>query len=111
MEPTIKKALQSIIAIILTMAMQLPAAVKISHALYDHVDIDCNDYGSLHMHETEFDCEFHKYNLSTNCVVPGFQSKTQEFLVVEERNFSTYSFLSKYQKLQFSLRGPPSFHS
>lgn len=109
MEHSIKKGLQAIAAIILVVVMQLPAVAKISHAIYEHVDIECKDYGSLHIHEVEFDCEFDKYNLSTKYLVPDFFVLEQEFLVIPESNFSIYSFLSKYQKLHFSLRGPPSF--
>lgn len=96
-------------AIVLTVAMQLPVLAKISHAVYDHVDTECSDYGSLHIHEVEFDCEFQKYNLSTNCVVPDIHTDALEPLSFQESNFSDYFFLSKYQKLHFSLRAPPAF--
>jgi len=108
-EYSIKKPLQALVTLVLVAAMQLPVAAKIYHALYEHVDTECNDYGTLHFHKTEFECEFQKYKLATNFILPDFQKTPQEFLVVEESNFSTYSFLSKYQKLHFSLRGPPFF--
>lgn len=102
------KVLKSLTAIILVAAMQLPIAVKISHALYEHVEVECDDFASLHIHETEFDCDYQKFNLSTNCIVPEFETIDNQFLIFLENDFSTYSFQSKYQKLHFFLRGPPS---
>jgi hypothetical protein len=106
---SVKKILRSILAIFLVVALQLPVAAKISHAIFNHIEVDCNDYGSLHIHEIEFDCEFQKYNFLNKGVLPDYQSFHSEFLVVSEQIFSAYTFLNKYQELHFSLRGPPAF--
>jgi len=108
-EQSIKKSLQAVVALVLVMAMQLPVAAKIYHSVFVHVDTECKDYSSLHVHETEFKCEFQKYKLSTNYILPDLQKTVEEFLMVRESKFSIYSSLSQYQKLHFSLRGPPSF--
>lgn len=109
MKSLIEKSLRSLVALILVVALQLPVAAKISHAFIDHIEIECNDYGSLHIHEVEFDCEFQKYNFSTEGMISDYPTGDLELAVVSEQIFRYYSFLYKSQKLHFSLRGPPVF--
>ncbi len=84
-----------------------PSIVKIVHALDDHRQLECKAFGQLHIHEVELDCDFHDFNLS-----PQFHSTLVEVprsLIIYNSNkiTSQYTFLSKYQKLHFALRGPP----
>ncbi len=85
-----------------------PSIVKITHALNDHRHVECKAFGQLHIHEVELDCDFQDFNLS-----PQFHSTLVEvpgLLISNNSNkiTSQYTFLSKYQKLHFALRGPPS---
>ena len=82
--------------------------VKIVHALNDHRGMECTAFGQLHIHEVELDCDFQDFN-----VLPQFHSTLVEvpkpFIIHIPNNItSQYTFLSKYQKLHFALRGPPS---
>ena len=106
---SLKIALRNLMAVLLVAALQLPIALKISHALYEHIEVECDDFTSVHIHEAEFDCDYQKFNLSPKCILSGFKTVDQPDLEFQENDLSFYSFLSKYQKLHFSLRGPPSF--
>lgn len=105
----LKNILFSFTSILLIGVLNLPSFVKLSHALNDHKEQECNNPGVLHFHEVELDCDFNSYNLSTQLYTP-----IQEFIVhspiqVNKKNTTCYFFLSKYQKLPFQLRGPPTF--
>ena len=85
-----------------------PSIVKTAHALIEHEHLECKAIGQLHIHEVELDCAFQDFNLS-----PQFHSTLVEMpqpLIIHISNkiSSQYTFLSKYQKLHFALRGPPS---
>lgn len=85
-----------------------PSIIKIGHALSDHEHLECKAIGQLHIHEVELDCDFQDFNLS-----PQFNSTLVEvprLLIIQISNkiATQYTFLSKYQKLHFALRGPPS---
>ncbi|NJB69739.1 hypothetical protein GGR42_000201 [Saonia flava] len=104
----VKKILASVLVLLLTGALFLPSVIKISHALFEHQEIECKNLGTIHLHESELDCDFHKFNLT-----PEFYPELQEYSIlppriIKEEINDKYTFLSKYQKLHFSLRGPPS---
>jgi len=85
-----------------------PSIVKMAHALIEHEHLECKAIGQLHIHEVELDCDFQDFNLS-----PQFHSTLVEVLRpliihISNKISSQYTFLSKYQKLHFALRGPPS---
>ncbi len=97
-----------ITSLLLVVFAIIPSIVKIAHALTDHKGLECKVYGQLHIHEVELDCDFQDFNLS-----PQFHSSLIEVprpLIIDISNkiTSQYTFLSKYQKLHFALRGPPS---
>ena len=104
-----KKLLFSCIAILVLAALAIPDLAKISHAIYEHKEQTCLEKGNVHFHETEFDCDFHKYHTTTY-----FYPATLNFTVIIqdfhlEKNQNYYFLLSEFQKLHFSLRGPPKF--
>ncbi len=97
----------SLLSILLVVFLISPSIVKISHALYEHKNIECTIVGELHMHEVELDCDFQDFNLS-----PVYTSPLVFIPIpLDVRNSrmitSHYTFLSKFQKLHFALRGPP----
>ncbi len=103
-----KKILLSFTSILLIGAINLPSFVKLSHALFEHTEQTCEEQGSLHIHEAELDCDFQKFNLSSQ-----FYPQLQDYTlhpprIIKKENNNHYFFLSNYQKLHFSLRGPPS---
>jgi len=88
--------------------MAIPSAVKLSHAIHDHMEQHCNENIPLHFHEAEFDCDFQKFKLSTQFYT-GFQEfDIYKTLPAKETHYDLYTFISKCQKFHFSLRGPPA---
>ncbi|MCM4166205.1 hypothetical protein KCTC52924_03127 [Arenibacter antarcticus] len=86
----------------------LPASFKIVHAVFEHHNFVCKEKGKLHIHEVELECEFDKFNIS-HFIFPeylGVNDTNWTIKTVKILNF--YQFLSKYQKLHFFLRGPPT---
>ena len=107
MKDFFKQVGTTFISLVLVLAILSPALVMLSHALYEHEEQACKEIGSVHVHEIEVDCDFHKFQLSPQ-LYPVFANavKTHPTLI-REKDFNYYSFLSKYQKLHFTLRGPP----
>lgn len=96
-------------ALVLALAVLFPSVVKLSHAFTHHSHYVCEDDNSLdtHFHETDIDCDFYKFKLTTQFY---FQNEVVALTSIE-KNFkisdSQYEFVSDYQKLQMALRGPP----
>lgn len=94
-----------IATLLLVVALFTPTAIKFAHIFY-HKYETCNEY-KAHLHSSHLDCTFHKFKHSTPYTIPQFSvvfftpEHNHEYFDVQ------YSFLSKYQRLHFSLRGPP----
>ena len=96
-------------AIFMVTIISLPSIIKIKHALTEHQSFVCKEKGKLHIHEVELDCKFDNFSITTQIFpenqeinIPTLEGKTDKI-----ENF--YDFLSKYQKLHFSRRGPPNW--
>lgn len=95
------------LAIILVLAVLLPAAVKFNHIFENHKHEVCDNPQDTHFHNIDLDCEFYKFNLNT---VYTITFKEISFGFTEDNHnilSSQYEFVSAFQKLPFSLRGPP----
>ncbi len=93
---------------VLIAVLVLPYAVKFAHIFEQHTHKVCLGEKATHLHEIDLDCEFYKFKLTTNFT---YGLLHVEFFVPkkESRQISSqYHFLSKYQRLHYSLRGPPS---
>lgn len=96
-----------LVAFFLVFSILAPTTVKLYHAIYQHQEQLCIDDSSTHVHEIEFDCDFQKFKLSPQ-LYPNFVNIHEvELAVVRKNDMNHYSFLNKYQKLHFDLRGPP----
>ena len=84
-----------------------PSIVKMSHALVEHEHLECKAIGQLHIHEVELDCDFQDFNLSPQFNSTLVQVPRPLIIQISNKIVSQYTFLSKYQKLHFALRGPP----
>ena len=98
------------LALVLVMAVLFPSVVKLNHAFSHHTHIVCHndDSGETHFHQTDMDCEFYKFKLTTQF---HFQNNLDLFIPSEDNykiSASQYEFVSKFQKLQTTLRGPPA---
>ncbi len=93
--------------VILAIALLTPSFVKFSHVFEDHIHEVCKNPQKTHFHEVDLDCEFYKFKLNKKLI---FASNEFQFLNIVENHqpiVLQYRFLSDYQPLHFSLRGPP----
>jgi len=96
------------IAILLIVSLLLPAAVKFTHAFSHHKHEVCLGQSTTHLHKYDVDCNFYKFQLNKNFKLDVFNI---DFFILKENTLkitSEYRFLSYFQPLHFSLRGPPS---
>ena len=96
-----------ILVVVLTIVLVIPIFVKLNHIFEDHKHEVCKTPYTKHFHELEIDCEFYDFRLNTeinysvaSVDIPFLREITQSII-------SQYRFVSNYQQLQFSLRGPP----
>ncbi|MEO8772980.1 MAG: hypothetical protein ABI263_05525 [Gelidibacter sp.] len=93
--------------LIIVVTLLLPSAVKFMHIFEKHQHEVCYGEAASHFHTLDIDCEFYKFKLNIPFIIP----EKITFLIpnIEINNAPTkdYSFLSDYQRLHFSLRGPP----
>ncbi len=94
--------------IVLVIALVVPSFVKLAHIFENHKHEVCEAPQKSHFHEFDVDCEFYKFKLN-----PQTTTIFNDFVALSlEENFklisSQYQFISDYQRLSFSLRGPPS---
>ncbi|WJJ98119.1 hypothetical protein [Algibacter luteus] len=93
---------------LLVIALMVPSTIKLIHVFEHHEHEICVGGDTTHIHKIDLDCEFQKFQLTTHFNLPDV-----DFAVFQPKKISTsiesqYFFLSKYQRLHFSLRGPPS---
>ena len=96
----------AVIALVVTLL--LPSLVKFTHIFEDHKHEVCETPQKSHFHEFDIDCEFYKFKLNPQIYV----ITDVQYFTDTQANFkliiSQYQFISDYQRLSFSLRGPPS---
>ena len=109
MEIKLKNIILSCIAILILAALSIPDIAKITHAINEHKEFSCSEKSKVHFHEAEFDCDFHKYHITTyfTPIKNNYSLFSPKIEVKQNQNY--YSLLSEFQKLHFSLRGPPIY--
>lgn len=99
----------SIATLILVVALALPTIVKLTHVFNHHNHDVCNDYSQTHVHNLDVDCSFYNFKITNHftCTIENYEL----YIPVEINPIiaSQYQFLSDYQRLHFSLRGPPIY--
>jgi len=103
-----KHILLKLLTIILAITLLIPGVVKLKHIFNHHSHKVCLGEKTTHIHKVDLDCDFHKFNLNHSTTFAGFNLT---FFISEElplKIILQYHFLSKYQRLHYSLRGPPS---
>lgn len=98
-----------IAAFSLALLLLVPTVVKFNHIFAHHKHDICLGETATHLHELNTDCDFYKFKLTNNTYTHTFL----EFNLFLEKEptvniVSQYHFLSKYQRLQIALRGPPA---
>ncbi|MEN3324546.1 hypothetical protein VP395_12465 [Mariniflexile soesokkakense] len=96
-----------IITLMLAFLLLVPAGAKFAHIFAHHKHDICKGEKSTHLHEINTDCDFYKFKLSTSYTITFFNV---ELISPKESTLeivSQYQFLSRFQRLQTALRGPP----
>ena len=102
------KNFMAIISMLLVVFLFTPSIVKTYHAFYEHKNTECTLVGEVHMHNVELDCDFQDFNLSPQYTSPVAIIPLPLEAPTSNKIISHYTFLSKFQKLHFALRAPPT---
>lgn len=96
-----------VLSLVLVICLLVPSAVKLAHVFEDHKHEVCTNKSSTHIHTLDLDCEFYKFKTSSQ-VLNVFKN-INFHLVINNHGIinAQYQFISEFQRLQFSLRGPP----
>ena len=110
MQPFKQHITFKIFAFTIALVLLVPTVVKFNHIFVNHKHDICQGEKSTHLHELNTDCDFYKFKLTTpytfTCLnFSLFVPKAAPLQIV-----SQYQFISEYQHLQTSLRGPPQIN-
>lgn len=97
-----------ILSFTLALVILLPSALKVSHAFNHYKHEVCFGEKTTHLHKIDLDCKFYDFKITKNCILNEFNFSASEPTTTPLKIVSQYIFLSSYQNLHFSLRGPPS---
>ena len=101
------EALHKIGILLFVGLLSFPSTVDFLHVVSGHQHDYCNHYSESHFHENNLDCDIFEFQQRAFSS-PEIHSYT---FFVPKVNTSVqteaYQFLSTYQQLPFSLRGPP----
>ncbi|MEY8869982.1 hypothetical protein AB9K24_10765 [Meridianimaribacter flavus] len=96
-------------ALLLVLGLFAPEAEKFAHTFNHHKHEVCHGESETHLHTLDVDCSFYKFKLNNSYTLPEFNFEIPEIRDNHEIIVSQYFFLSDYQRLHFSLRGPPFY--
>ena len=96
-----------LISWLLFVCLSLPTVAKLSHALDGHIRIECNEDIPNHIHQAEFDCEFHKYHIVTPLEASCFLWEPYQFAVNHRPLIYTVQGVAGDSPRFYSLRAPP----
>lgn len=98
------------LVILLAIVLLTPTAVKFTHLFNHHKHEICKGEYQTHLHKTDVECNFYKFKLNNSFHTVNTFYEIEIPKIVNHKINSQYFFLSKYQKLHFALRGPPSYN-
>ncbi|WP_033958177.1 hypothetical protein [Psychroserpens jangbogonensis] len=96
-----------IATVFIVLCLVLPSVVKFSHTFSDHEHEVCLGENQSHFHEIDSDCDFYKFKINHQTTFSVLKFIPIQVNDNREVIASKYLFLSSFQKLHFSLRGPP----
>ncbi len=99
-----------IFTLLLVLTLILPSAVKFMHIFETHQHEVCYGEAEAHFHTFDIDCEFYNFKTNIPFTLPENASFSNTYLAIKQVISTDYSFLSEYQRLHFSLRGPPTIN-
>lgn len=91
----------------LVMTLMVPSAVKFSHIFSHHQHEICDGEPQTHLHNADLDCSSYNFKLTAPFTIPTFEFEFISAVDNHQNHADVYSFLSDFQQLHFSLRGPP----
>ncbi|TVZ28528.1 hypothetical protein JM83_3660 [Gillisia sp. Hel_I_86] len=94
----------------LTFMMLVPSILSFNHVFAHDFNFACNDHSTTHLHQSTLDCEFCNFHPTPVIKFQLFNFDLAEVLLPNKKFFDSYEFLSDFQTLSFSLRGPPAFY-
>ena len=93
--------------ITLVITLLVPSFVKLAHAFENHKHEICITPQKSHFHEYDIDCEFYKFKTNPQIAITFDYKESLDVKKIATPIISQYQFISDYQRLSFSLRGPP----
>lgn len=109
MRDIIKNTSNTLLAFMLCMALLFPLAFEAMHVTNEHEHVTCNDFNTTHFHEKDISCQLLKVKPTNEVVLHTTVNNTLDQPLIITHNFNYYLFVSEFQQLHFSLRGPPHF--
>ncbi len=97
-----------LLTMLLVLTLLVPSAVKLAHVFEHHEHEVCQGGDTTHIHKVDLDCEFQKFQLNNNFTFSDITFEVFQCNKNSKAIISQYNFISNYQRLHFSLRGPPS---
>ena len=97
-----------ILSFTLAWAILIPTAVQFTYAFNHYKHEGCLGEKTTHLHKLDLNCKFYDFKLTKNYLLGHFSFDVFETRKLPLKRVSQYIFLSSYQNLHFSLRGPPS---
>ncbi|WP_232224050.1 hypothetical protein [Gillisia sp. CAL575] len=94
----------------LTFMMLLPSILSFNHVFAHDFNFACDDHSTTHLHQSSLDCELCDFHPRPIIVYQFLNFNLDEVLLPNKKFFNSYEFLSDFQKLSFSLRGPPALY-
>lgn len=102
------KAIKHIALILFASLLLFPSAVKLAHSFTNHQHVYCDHFSDSHFHEKALDCDLFQFQQTPLVSLNLFSFEPYQEEIKNSGSVSAYHFLSDYQKLPFTLRGPPS---
>lgn len=99
-----------VFTLFLVLTLLLPSTVKFMHIFEHHKHEICYGESDAHFHTLDIDCEFYMFKLNVPFTIPEQITHIIAFIEIKQFITTHYSFLSDYQRLHFSLRGPPAIN-
>lgn len=96
-----------IFVVLLTIVLVTPLFVKLNHVFEDHKHEVCKTPYTNHFHELEIGCEFYNFKLNTELNYTFSSIQIPVIKEITQSIISQYHYISDYQQLPFSSRGPP----
>lgn len=95
------------LTLILVLTLLLPSAAKFMHVFENHQHEVCYGESDTHLHTLDIDCEFYKFKINIPFTIPENTAVLIAYQNINSLISSDYNFLSEFQQLHFSRRGPP----